>query len=125
MFSQKTCVSPAECCVVSAAGKTRYRLKSGDSGFANLKLAGTWVDTGFNTECIEAAVMSGMQAARALCGQPVQVLAEDLLQRPGHGLAALAEPLHLLEEVGEFVERQAQRVAHWLHLDPPTGKEAR
>ena len=118
-------VSPAECCVVSAAGQTRYRLKSGDSGFANLKLAGTWVDTGFNTECIEAAVMSGMQAARALCGQPVQVLAEDLLQRPGHGLAALAEPLHLLEEVGEFVERQAQRVAHWLHLDPPTGKEAR
>ncbi len=110
-------VSPAECCVVSAAGQTQWRLKAQASGFANLALAGTWVDTGFNTECIEAAVMSGMQAARALCGEPVVVLAEDLLQRPGHGLAALAEPLHALEEVSAFVERQLHRIAHWLQLD--------
>ncbi len=99
-------VSPAECCVVSAAGKTRHRLKAGASGFANLTLAGTWVDTGFNTECIEAAVMSGMQAARAVCGSPQRVIGEDLLQQPGHGLGPLAPPLQCLERVGQAVAQR-------------------
>ena len=110
-------VSPAECCVVSAAGQTRYRLKAQDSGFANLKLAGTWVDTGFNTECIEAAVMSGMQAARAISGRPRHVLGEDLLQVPGHGLGLWGLPLRLLEDIVPFVERQAKKLTEC--LDPP------
>lgn len=113
-------VSPAECCVISAAGKTRFRLKAQASGFANLKLAGTWVDTGFNTECIEAAVMSGMQAARAICGEPVHVLGEDLLQRPGHGLGGWAAPLQILEEAAEFIEggvRNLQKIARWVFGD--------
>lgn len=108
-------VSPAECCVMSAAGKTRYRLRADASGFDNLKLAGTWIDTGFNTECIEAAVMSGMQAARALCGEPVHVIAEDLLQTPGHGLGAAAGPLQLMAAVGEAVECGVERLGRWLH----------
>jgi len=106
-------VSPAECCVVSAAGRTQYRLKAGASGFGNLTLAGTWIDTGFNTECIEAAVMSGMQAARAICGAPAHVIGEDLLQVPGHGLGVLAEPLRLIEQIGEAVERGVESVEQW------------
>ena len=61
-------------------------------GFAHLVLAGAWTDTGLNTECIEAAVMSGMQASRSLCGSPETVVGEDFLtsDRPpgptGHGI---------------------------------------
>jgi uncharacterized protein with NAD-binding domain and iron-sulfur cluster len=72
-------VDPCACCVSSAAGTTRWRLKAGEPGFAHLVLAGAWTDTGLNTECIEAAVMSGMQASRALCGSPDRVFGEDFL----------------------------------------------
>jgi len=44
-------------------------MKAGGSGVQNLILAGDWVDNGFlNAGCIEAATMSGMQAARAISG---------------------------------------------------------
>ena len=76
-------IDPAECCVASSAGTTAYRLKADDSGFDHLYLAGSWIDTGFNTECIEAAVMSGMQAARAICGQPTSVPGENFLHPSG------------------------------------------
>jgi len=35
---------------------------------------------GFNTECIEAAVMSGMQAARAISGASFAIPGEDFLR---------------------------------------------
>lgn len=72
-------VEPSACCVSSAAGTTRRRLKTDASGFGHLFLAGSWIDTGFNTECIEAAVMSGKQACRAICGEPIIVHGEDFL----------------------------------------------
>ena len=65
-------VDPSSCCVGSAAGSTQWRLGTDASGFDNLYLAGTWIDTGFNTECIEAAVMSGMQ--RQPAPSPAQAL---------------------------------------------------
>ncbi|MBR0939160.1 oleate hydratase [Bradyrhizobium jicamae] len=87
-------VDPCACCASSAAGTTRWRLKAGESGFAYLVLAGAWTDTGLNTECIEAAVMSGMQASRTLCGSPQKVFGEDFLQ---FGQAAgFGGPWHLL-----------------------------
>ena len=48
-------------------------------GLTDLYLAGTWIDTGFNTECIEAAVISGMQAARAISGASLAIPGEDFL----------------------------------------------
>jgi hypothetical protein len=90
-------VDPCACCVSSAAGTTRWRLKAGESGFAHLTLAGAWTDTGLNTECVEAAVMSGMQASRVLCGSPETVFGEDFLQ-PGRA-AAPNGPWHFLMRV--------------------------
>jgi uncharacterized protein with NAD-binding domain and iron-sulfur cluster len=72
-------IDPASCCVASAPGTTRSRLKCDGSGFAHLYLAGSWIDTGFNTECIEAAVMSGMQAARAITGEAREIPGEHFL----------------------------------------------
>jgi uncharacterized protein with NAD-binding domain and iron-sulfur cluster len=76
-------VDPSSCCVASAAGTTEWRLKTDESGVRHLYLAGSWVDTGFSTECIEAAAMSGLQASRAICGSPKLVVGEDFLHSRG------------------------------------------
>lgn len=63
-------IDPSERYVLSAAGSTRYRIRPEASGFENLYLVGDWVDNGFNAGCVEAAVMSGMQASHAISGYP-------------------------------------------------------
>jgi uncharacterized protein with NAD-binding domain and iron-sulfur cluster len=93
-------VDPVGCCVGSPAGSTEWRMKTRESGFAHLYLAGSWIDSGFNTECIEAAVMSGMQASRAVSGSPAQVHGEHFLHR--RLAVGLAEFFALLIE-GAFV----------------------
>lgn len=70
-------VDPSERYVMSATDTSRFRLRTGDSGFANLLLAGDWLKTGLDAGCVEAAVMSGMQVSRALCGAPRSIAGED------------------------------------------------
>jgi uncharacterized protein with NAD-binding domain and iron-sulfur cluster len=70
-------VDPTERYVLSIAQPKQYRLKSGESGFDNLFLTGTWTDNGFNLSSVEAAVMSGMQASRALSGVPIRIVGEN------------------------------------------------
>ncbi len=69
-------VSPSERYVLSLPGTTPYRLKADESGFENLYLAGDWVYTPINAGCVEAAVMAGFQASRAICGYPEDVIGE-------------------------------------------------
>lgn len=62
-------VEPSERYVLSLAGSAQYRLRADRSGVENLVLAGDWTDNGFlNAGCVEAATMSGLQAARAIDG---------------------------------------------------------
>jgi uncharacterized protein with NAD-binding domain and iron-sulfur cluster len=63
-------ITPSERYVLSLAGSTEYRIPPGDSGFTNLFLAGDWTRNGLNVGCVEAATVSGMQAARAITGYP-------------------------------------------------------
>jgi uncharacterized protein with NAD-binding domain and iron-sulfur cluster len=65
--------SPWERYVLTPAGTVEHRLPSGDSGFANLKLAGDWTATGIDGGCVEAAAISGMDASRAISGDPTRV----------------------------------------------------
>jgi uncharacterized protein with NAD-binding domain and iron-sulfur cluster len=51
-------------------------LHADQSGFANLFLAGDWLKTGLDAGCVEAAVMGGMQASRAICGLPASIQGE-------------------------------------------------
>jgi uncharacterized protein with NAD-binding domain and iron-sulfur cluster len=62
-------VDPADRYVQSLPGTGRYRLRSDESGYDNLFLAGDWTDSGLNAGCIEAAVLSGLQAANAALGR--------------------------------------------------------
>jgi uncharacterized protein with NAD-binding domain and iron-sulfur cluster len=62
-------IDPSDRYVQSVPGSDRYRLRSDESGYDNLVLAGDWTDCGMNAGCIEAAVMSGLEAANALLGR--------------------------------------------------------
>ncbi len=60
--------------VLSTARSTFARLKPDALARINLYLAGDWTRNGFNAGCVEAAVMSGMQAARAIRGVPAYTM---------------------------------------------------
>ena len=70
-------IDPSERYVLSVPGSTRYRLTADGSGFENLYLAGDWLRTGLNSGCIESAVMSGMQASRAIASYPKTIIGES------------------------------------------------
>jgi uncharacterized protein with NAD-binding domain and iron-sulfur cluster len=73
-------IDPSERYVLSPAKRNRYRLPSCHSSFQNLVLAGDWTRTAINAGCVEAAVMSGMEAARALRGYPEHIAGEHFMQ---------------------------------------------
>jgi len=76
-------VDASERYVLAATGTSHYRLKAGGSGYSNLYLAGDWVNNGLFLGCIEGAVIAGKQAARALSGEPIEVVGEgNLFKRP-------------------------------------------
>jgi uncharacterized protein with NAD-binding domain and iron-sulfur cluster len=62
-------VDPSDRYVQSVPGTERYRLRPDESGYDNLTLAGDWTDSGMNAGCIEAATMSGLEAANAVLGR--------------------------------------------------------
>lgn len=62
-------VDPSDRYVQSIPGTEQYRLRPDESGYDNLVLAGDWTDSGLNAGFIEAAVLSGFQAANALLGR--------------------------------------------------------
>ncbi len=78
--------NPSDRYVLSLPGTTKYRLRSHESGFDNLVLAGDWTRNAINGGCAESAVMSGLDAARCL----------DPGVRPGIGdwLGALEADAH-------------------------------
>jgi uncharacterized protein with NAD-binding domain and iron-sulfur cluster len=70
-------IDPCERYVLTLKGTNKYRLAAGDSRYKNLVLAGDWTRNPLNTGCVEAATMSGMLAARAICGHPGYVFGEE------------------------------------------------
>jgi uncharacterized protein with NAD-binding domain and iron-sulfur cluster len=83
-------VQPTERYVLSTAGSKFCRLRSDDSGFANLYLAGDWTRNGLNAGSVEAAVMSGIQAAQGVSGCQIEILGGYEEMRP-RGMAASGE----------------------------------
>ena len=57
--------------VQSLPGTQRSRLRVDESGYRNLVLAGDWTNCGLNAGCIEAAVLSGLEAANIVLGRPL------------------------------------------------------
>lgn len=59
-------VDPWQRYTLSVPGSARARLRADGSGYANLWLAGDWIDFGMNVGYIEGALRSGLQAGEAL-----------------------------------------------------------
>ena len=62
-------IDPSDRYVQCAPGSDAYRLRADESGYDNLVLSGDWTDNGLNAGCIEAATISGLQAANAVLGR--------------------------------------------------------
>lgn len=96
-------VNPSDRFVQSVPGSTRFRLRTDESGYDNLYMTGDWIRTPLNVGCIEAAVMGGMQTARAVAGYPREITGEVAAgaarQRSAHGGAS----------IGPILERAATR----------------
>jgi uncharacterized protein with NAD-binding domain and iron-sulfur cluster len=75
-------IDPSARYVQSRARTTKLRLTADGSGFSNLVLSGDWTLNGLNYGCVEAAVMGGLQAARAIDGWPKRLFGEH--DFPGH-----------------------------------------
>ncbi len=70
-------IDPTELYVMSFTGSSVFRLKTDQTKtFGNLFITGDWIDNGFNAGCIEATVMAGLQAARAISGEKIQIAGE-------------------------------------------------
>lgn len=68
-------VDPSERYSLSVSNTNQYKLKPGGSDFKNLFLAGDWVNNGFlNVGCVEATVISGLQAAEAISGCSLNIV---------------------------------------------------
>lgn len=72
-------LDPTERYVLSVPGSTQFRLRADQLPFANVVLSGDWTYNGINAGCVEAAVMGGMLASRALCGYPTRIVGEEEL----------------------------------------------
>jgi uncharacterized protein with NAD-binding domain and iron-sulfur cluster len=83
-------IDPSELYVLSTAGSTQYRLRANESGLINAVLAGDWTNNGFNAGCVEAAVMSGIQAANAIEGKPLNEGIDGPLARELQAVGAAA-----------------------------------
>jgi uncharacterized protein with NAD-binding domain and iron-sulfur cluster len=62
-------IDPSDRYVQCSPGSDAHRLRADESGYDNLILAGDWTDNGLNAGCIEAATISGLQAANAVLGR--------------------------------------------------------
>lgn len=59
-------VDPSERYTLAKPSPRKYRLRTDDTGFANLFLAGDWIDYGLNMGFFEGAIISGLRAAHAV-----------------------------------------------------------
>jgi hypothetical protein len=76
-------VEPSDLCDTAAPGTSSLRPEAHESGADNLALASTWIRNGINATCVEAAVMSGMLAAHAVCGEGREIIGDRFLSAPG------------------------------------------
>ena len=131
-------VSPWERYVLTPAGSVNQRLRSDESGFDNLVLAGDWTKNGIDGGCVEAAVTSGMQAAQKLTGVKRSITGESprWIQPSPDQLPAYVEyggrataPGPFLSIKGRFrsflLEGDETRIADLVRrtLDEPAGPE--
>ncbi len=70
-------INPTDRYVQSPQGSTSLRIKGDESGFENLYLVGDWTyNSVLNVGCLEAAAVSAMRTAQAICGCPQTIIGD-------------------------------------------------
>jgi uncharacterized protein with NAD-binding domain and iron-sulfur cluster len=69
-------IDPSERYVLSVTDTSRFRLRADRTGIPDLSLVGDYASCGINAGSMEASIISGLQAARALCGWPHDIPGE-------------------------------------------------
>lgn len=64
-------IDPSERYVLTVPKSTKHRLRTDETGFKNLIIAGDWTWSPMNVGCVEDTVMSGMMAANVMLGKAV------------------------------------------------------
>jgi hypothetical protein len=98
-------VEPSDLCDISVPGTSRLRPDAHESGLENVALCGTWTRTGFDTTCVEGAVMAGLAAARVIAGEGRTIIGEGFLRRP-------VSPPRRVPAVAETVEASEAPATH-------------
>jgi len=75
--SQRANSGPLERYTMTWPGALQTRPKADGSGVDGLIFAGDWTRNGLEAGSIEGAMMSGMQASRAICGYPKTIVGEN------------------------------------------------
>ena len=63
--------------ILSTHTGMKHRPNTQAAGLRNLYFAGDWTNNGFNISSVEGAVMSGLQASRAISGHPKNIVGEN------------------------------------------------
>ncbi|WP_224241304.1 NAD(P)-binding protein [Hyalangium gracile] len=74
-------VDPSERYTLALPGTAKARIRPDGTGFSNLTICGDWVDNGFYIGAAEGAVISGMQAFRAVTGRKLRIAGEAFWYR--------------------------------------------
>jgi uncharacterized protein with NAD-binding domain and iron-sulfur cluster len=69
-------VNPSDRYVMSVPGSTKHRPHTEETNLRNLMVTGDWIQNGIQGGCAEAAVMAGLQTARAICGSPRHIFGD-------------------------------------------------
>jgi uncharacterized protein with NAD-binding domain and iron-sulfur cluster len=72
--------NPSDRYNLSVPGSVFYRLRENQSGGKNLVLTGDWIKTSWSAGYLEAATISGMQAAGAILGKRLTIAGDWLLE---------------------------------------------
>jgi uncharacterized protein with NAD-binding domain and iron-sulfur cluster len=67
---------PLERYTMTWPGGLKYRPRVDQTGIEGLYFAGDWVRNGLEAGSIEGATMAGLQASRAICGWPTEIIGE-------------------------------------------------
>jgi uncharacterized protein with NAD-binding domain and iron-sulfur cluster len=69
---------PSERCTISLPGTNRFRMRAGETGYANLFVTGDWIDNDLYIAFMEASFQSGIHTARAVAGVQFPIIGEWL-----------------------------------------------
>ena len=67
---------PIQRYTMAVADTAQYRLATDETGYANLYLAGDWIQNHFLIGSVEGAIMAGLQASQAISGYPERIYGE-------------------------------------------------